>query len=270
MRIRYLQNTDEILENSALHVKTPQEYKGQWLAKYPHCRRVELEIGSGKGKFVGEMAAKYPETLYIGVEKFSTILARAVLTNEQNPDNLAPNLALVRSDALEMSEIIADGELDRIYLNFSDPWPKKRHTKNRLTSNRFLPLYAKWLKAGGELHFKTDNDALFEYSIESLQENGWTILFQTRNWHKCPEREGDVMTEYEIQFSARGKKINKLTAVPPSAGPAGETATSSEVPASGDETVTSNEAPAPVDETATSNEAPTTVGATPASGLEHE
>jgi len=216
MRIRYLQNTDEILENSKLTVHAPQEYKGQWLSKYPGCSRMELEIGSGKGKFVGEMAAKNPETLYIGVEKFSTILARAVLTNEQDPENLPENLALVRSDALEMSEIIADGELDRIYLNFSDPWPKKRHTKNRLTSNRFLPLYAKWLKAGGELHFKTDNDGLFEYSIESLTENGWTILFQTRDWHKCPEREGDVMTEYEIQFSARGKKINKLTAIPPS------------------------------------------------------
>lgn len=215
MRIRYLQNTDEILENSVLTVHEPQEYKGKWLEKYPHCHQIALEIGCGKGRFVGEMAAKYPETLHIGVEKFSTILARAVLTNEPDPEHVQNNLALVRYDALEMHEIIAEGELDRIYLNFSDPWPKKRHTKNRLTSNRFLPLYAKWLKAGGELHFKTDNDGLFEFSIESLQENGWTILFQTRDWHKCPEREGDIMTEYEIQFSARGKKINKLTAVPP-------------------------------------------------------
>ena len=215
MRIRYLQNTDEILENSVLTVREPQENKGKWLEKFPHCKGVALEIGSGKGKFVGEMAAKYPETLFIGVEKFSTILARAVLTNESDPDQILKNLALVRYDALEMNDVIGEGELDRIYLNFSDPWPKKRHTKNRLTSNRFLPLYQKWLKAGGELHFKTDNDGLFEYSLESLAENGWTILFQTRDWHKCPEREGDIMTEYEIQFSARGKKINKLTAIPP-------------------------------------------------------
>ncbi len=215
MRIRYLQNTDEILEKSALMVHNPEEYKGQWLSKYPQCEKVALEIGSGKGKFVGEMAKLYQDTVYIGVEKFSTILARAVLTNEQDPENLPANLALVRSDALEMDTMIGEGELSRIYLNFSDPWPKKRHAKNRLTSNRFLPLYAKWLNAGGELQFKTDNDALFEYSLESLAENGWTVLFQTRDWHQCPEQEGDVMTEYEIQFSSRGKNINKLTAIPP-------------------------------------------------------
>lgn len=214
MRIRYLQNTEEILKESVLTVQNPQAYKGHWLSRYPGCQRLEMEIGSGKGRFVGEMAVRYPQTLFIGVEKFSTILARAVLTNEQDAERLPQNLALVRSDALELSDVIGEGELDRLYLNFSDPWPKERHIKRRLTSHRFLPLYRQWLKPGGQLHFKTDNDALFAYSVESLQSNGWRLLFQTDDWHRCPEQAEDVMTEYEIQFSAMGKKIHKLTAVP--------------------------------------------------------
>ena len=212
MRIRYLSNTEEILKESRLLVREPEAMRGQWLSLCPEARQLALEIGCGKGRFIGEMARQHPGTLFLGVEKFSTILARSIMNHEAE-EPLLPNLRLIRSDALDLDGAFADGELDRIYLNFSDPWPKDRHAKRRLTSDRFLPLYARWLKKGGELHFKTDNDALFPWSVESLERNGWKILFQTDDWHACPEQAGDVMTEYEIQFSEAGKKIHKLTAV---------------------------------------------------------
>ena len=212
MRIRYLSNTEEILKASRLLVRSPEEMRGHWLTLCPEASRLAMEIGCGKGRFIGEMTFKDPQTLFLGVEKFSTILARSIMNNEAE-EPLRPNLRLIRADALDLDEAFADGELDRLYLNFSDPWPKDRHAKRRLTSDRFLPLYARWLKQGGELHFKTDNDALFPWSVESLRQNGWKIVFQTDDWHACPEQKADVMTEYEIQFSEAGKKIHKLTAV---------------------------------------------------------
>lgn len=214
MRIRYLPGTDDILDNSKLLVKEPEGYKGHWLEQYPGCSGMAIEIGSGRGRFIRDIAARDPEILYIGIEKFSTVLARAILNNEPEDGTLAPNLALVRRDALELDESFTEGELDRVYLNFSDPWPKDRHAKRRLTSERFLALYRKWLKPEGELHFKTDNDGLFAYSVETLKAEGWEILFQTDRWHQCPEFEGDIQTEYEMQFTAQGKHIHKLTARP--------------------------------------------------------
>ncbi len=213
MRIRYLSNTEEILKNSELLVADAEAVKGHWQTLCPQARILAMEIGCGKGRFVGEMARLHPEMLLIGVEKFSTILARTILNNESG-EVLPANLRLVRCDALDLDAYIGEGKLDRIYLNFSDPWPKDRHAKRRLTSDRFLPLYARWLKPGGELHFKTDNDALFAWSVESFRQNGWRILFQTDDWHSEPAQKADVMTEYEIQFSEMGKKIHKLTAVP--------------------------------------------------------
>lgn len=213
MRIRYLSNTEEILEASRLLIKDPAAVKGRLRDLYPQAQIVAMEIGCGKGRFVGEMARLHPEMLLIGVEKFSTILARTIMNNE-GEEPLPANLRLLRSDALDLDGAIGEGELDRIYLNFSDPWPKDRHAKRRLTSDRFLPLYARWLKEGGELHFKTDNDALFAWSVESLQKGGFRILYQTDDWHSQPEQSADIMTEYEIQFSEMGKKIHKLTAVP--------------------------------------------------------
>ncbi len=212
MRIRYLSNTENILAASRLLVRDPEAMRGQWRTLCPEAKALALEIGCGKGRFVREMAKLHADMLLLGVEKFSTILARAIMNNEED-ENIPANLRLIRSDALDLDEAFADGELDRIYLNFSDPWPKDRHAKRRLTSDRFLPLYARWLKPGGELHFKTDNDTLFAWSVESLRSGGWDLKLVTNDWHACPQQEGDVMTEYEIQFSEQGKKINKLTAV---------------------------------------------------------
>ena len=217
MRIRYLSNTEDILDASRLLVREPESRRGCWKDLYHEGKdvpaAVEMEIGCGKGKFVGEMAAKYPDRLFLGVEKFSTILARTIQNNEKDDEPLPRNLCLIRADALDLDPCFEDGELNRLYLNFSDPWPKDRHAKRRLTSDRFLPLYARWLKKGGELHFKTDNDVLFAWSKESFLSNGWQLIFTTDDWHACPESSQDVMTEYEIQFSEAGKKIHKLTAV---------------------------------------------------------
>ena len=211
MRIRYLNGTEEILDASRLLVKEPEQFAGRWHSLAPQTTETAMEIGCGKGRFVREMARRYPDVLFLGVEKFSTILARTILNNESD-ETLPSNLRLIRSDALDLDAAFADGELDRIYLNFSDPWPKDRHAKRRLTSDRFLPLYARWLKPDGELHFKTDNDALFAWSVESLKNHGWQIHLITDDWHSHPEQAEDVMTEYEIQFSEQGKKIHKLIA----------------------------------------------------------
>ena len=219
MRIRYLQNTDQILENSALLLRQPEHLKGQWKDLHPDADAIHLEIGCGKGHYIGEMSKKHPEILYLGVEKISTILARSILNIEGDvlhpeDERVIPyNLRLIRRDALELDACFEDHEIDRIYLNFPDPWPKDRHAKRRLTSDRFLPLYARWLAPGGQLHMKTDNTSLFRWSLEQLEAGGWQILFQSDDWHAEPESAEDVRTEYEIQFSSQGKKIHKLTAM---------------------------------------------------------
>lgn len=217
MRIRYLKNTPEILSASGLVAEDPCEYKGKWLEYFAQRtgRNVEtlcLEIGCGMGGFIRKAAYREPAAGWAGVERLSTILARAVRRLEENQPEPA-NLTLIRWDALELGEIFENGELDRIYLNFSDPWPKERHAKRRLTSERFLPLYASLLKPGGVLQMKTDNDSLFEYSLERLQTDGWTVIEQTRDLYKSALAETNIPTEYEEHFVSLGKKICCLQAV---------------------------------------------------------
>ncbi len=215
MRIRYLKNTDEILSNSPVVVHDAEMKKGQWKEYFQgsvasgHPKALYLEFGCGKGKFLREMAQRHPENAYIGVEKFSTILARAAMGVDVED---YPNLRLVRADVLEVDQIFAPGEADGIFLNFSDPWPKERHSKRRLTSSRFLALYERLLKPEGELEFKTDNDALFEFSMDSLRQSGWEILYAVDDLHSTPLAQGNIMTEYEEAFVAAGKAIHKLCA----------------------------------------------------------
>jgi len=218
MRIRYLKNTPEILEKAPLVVQQPVELKGRWrqhlaqqMGREPE--KIYLEIGCGMGGFVRGMARQHTADGFVGLEKFSTVLARAVGTVDPEVDT---NVALVRADAENLLDIFAPGEVDGIFLNFSDPWPKERHIKRRLTSGRFLPLYTQVLKKGGILRFKTDNQDLFEFSVESFEQNKWQIRRLTRDLHKKDEAmaEGNVMTEYEEKFTILGKKINCLEAEP--------------------------------------------------------
>lgn len=226
MRIRYLKRTEEVLGTSPWVVQTPEDHKGHW-HDIVAGGKVCLEIGCGKGKFISQMAKAHPKTLFIGDERVSTILARASLRAETESEGRGiealPNLRLIRVSAEELLDIFEPGEIDRIYLTFSDPWPKEKHAKRRLTSDRFLPIYEKLLREGGDLCFKTDNDALFAYSLESLPAAGWTILDRTDDLHG-PDKErlvADdpgilVTTEYEENFIRVRKNIHYLRAVPAS------------------------------------------------------
>lgn len=165
----------------------------------------------GKGRFLMDMAVLHPEINYIGIEMYDSVLLRAVQKREKLETELK-NLFFIRMDARQLPEVFAEGEVDRIYLNFSDPWPKDRHAKRRLTSDRFLAVYDKILQPDGIIEFKTDNQDLFRYSLESIPEAGWQVTSHTFDLHHSDMAEGNVMTEYETKFSAEGKPICKLTA----------------------------------------------------------
>lgn len=223
MRIRYKRNTPEILSASDYVVEEPKEIKGRWREIYGEeeslytKRRLELEIGCGRGRFLCDMAQLHPNTYFVGDERVQTILARASECIRLSLGEYEPlgNVRLIDSDAMELEEIFEKGEVDRIYLNFSDPWPKKRHIKRRLTSEKFLEVYSHVLKEEGDLCIKTDNDDLYAYSVETLMAQGWQILEQTDDLHRSEFKGGNVMTEYEKNFSSRGKNIHYLKAIPP-------------------------------------------------------
>jgi tRNA (guanine-N7-)-methyltransferase len=168
-----------------------------------------VEIGMGKGKFIMQLAAANPGINYIGIEKFSSVLLRAL---EKRKDTELKNLYFIRFDAEYLTEIFGKDEISRIYLNFSDPWPKDRHARRRLTSKEFLSRYEQCLKKEGEVIFKTDNRALFDFSIEEARLAGWELREVTYDLHHSEYLAGNVMTEYEERFSALGNPIHKLIA----------------------------------------------------------
>ncbi len=153
------------------------------------------------------MAEKNPEISFIGIEKFSSVLLRAL---QKRAAMDADNLFFLRFDAEGITEIFGPGEVDRIYLNFSDPWPKDRHWKRRLTSTEYLRRYDAVLAPEGTIEFKTDNEGLFDFSLESAKEAGWEILVQTRDLYRSEFAEGNVLTEYEDKFATLGKPIYKM------------------------------------------------------------
>ena len=163
----------------------------------------------GKGRFIMEMAAQNPQVNFIGIERYSSVLLRALQKREELE---LPNIYFMCVDAKELSEIFAPEEIEKIYLNFSDPWPKDRHAKRRLTSPEFMKVYDQVLKKDGTVEFKTDNQGLFEYSLEAIPEAGWKIEEYTKDLHHSPMADGNVMTEYEMKFSSMGNPICKLIA----------------------------------------------------------
>lgn len=209
MRLKNVPGSREEIADSAFTVKEPQAYKGKWSTLFARKQPLHVEIGMGKGKFLMQMAALHPENNYLGIEKYSSVLVRAVQKQEEYR---LPNLLLIRMDAEEITDVFERGEIDRIYLNFSDPWPKDRHAKRRLTSDRFLARYDIVLKPEGTIAFKTDNTALFDYSLESIAANGWKLLAVTRDLVHSEMAEGNVMTEYEERFVKMGTPICKLIA----------------------------------------------------------
>ncbi|MCD8011440.1 MAG: tRNA (guanosine(46)-N7)-methyltransferase TrmB [Lachnospiraceae bacterium] len=191
----------------------PEAYRGQGQSVFPEAQPLHVEIGMGKGKFLTEMAQTHPDVNYLGIEKFSSVLVRAV----QKQEVLAlPNLRLIRMDAENLLSVFAEGEVARIYLNFSDPWPKDRHVKRRLTSENFLRRYDVILAKEGRLEFKTDNRDLFDFSLDAIRDHGWRVLAVTYDLHHSELAEGNILTEYEERFSAQGNPICKLICAPES------------------------------------------------------
>jgi len=209
MRLKHVKGAEEAMLVSPYVLQDPALMRGKWRSELPKTSgRICVEIGMGKGQFLTTLAAQNPDNLYVGIEKYSSVMIRAVQKQEEL---LLTNLRLIRIDAEELCEIFEPGEIDIIYLNFSDPWPKDRHAKRRLTSPQFLERYAKVLTADGHIEFKTDNHDLFEYSVTSVEESGWKTLEITRDLHNDEKMNaGNVMTEYEERFSALGNPINKI------------------------------------------------------------
>ena len=208
MRIRNIKNKEQILLNSNYILKKyPQ--KGKWNTLFKNTNPICIEIGTGKCSFIYEMAKQNPNINYIGVEKIDTVLALGVKELEQKQK--LKNLFLINYDASKIDEIFQN-EIDRIYLNFSDPWPKARHEKRRLTNFRFLEKYDIITSGDSNITLKTDNQRLFEYSIISLSEFGYKINDISLDLHKRVDY-NNVMTEYEEKFSSKGNPIHKLIAV---------------------------------------------------------
>ena len=213
MRLRNITGSREAIAESPYVVQEAlqPECPGTWSKMFGNENPIHIEIGMGKGKFIHTMAREHPGINYVGIEKYSSVLLRALQKMEKEE---LPNLKFLRMDAEDIVKVFGPGEVDRIYLNFSDPWPKDRHAKRRLPSRQFLERYGQILKQDGQLEFKTDNRDLFAYSLESVEQSGWKLLGSTFDLHKDPElcRE-NVMTEYEQKFSGQGQTICKLTAV---------------------------------------------------------
>lgn len=220
MRLRNVKGARERIEDSTFAVNedsesTLMERKGKWNTYFGNDNPIHIEIGMGKGKFIMELAKQNPDINYIGIEKFSSVLIRAIELREAleaETGNAFPNLFLIRMDAENLEKIFDKDEISRIYLNFSDPWPKDRHAKRRLTSDRFLARYNNVLIPDGRIFFKTDNRDLFDYSLESVEASGWKLDKVTFDLHNSEYVEGNIMTEYETRFYNEGKPICRLEA----------------------------------------------------------
>lgn len=210
LRLRNVPGSREAIAESNLAINEPQVLKGKWNEEFGNNNPIRIEIGMGKGRFITQLALENPDINYVGIEKYSSVLIRAI---EKCQDIEVPNLRFIRMEAEYICDVFNKEEVDRIYLNFSDPWPKDRHAKRRLTSKQFFGRYDNILKKDGVVEFKTDNDLLFQFSLEQVPEAGWNLVAQTWDLHNDSEMvKGNVMTEYESKFSQMGNPIHKLVA----------------------------------------------------------
>lgn len=214
-RVRKQAGTDEALrEFEGFVVRDPMEYKGKWNSVFGNENPIRAEIGMGKGQFIRTMAAQNPDINYIGVEVVPEVVLTAIKRMERM-EGRPENLRIILYNAAQLQDMFADGELDRIYLNFSDPWPKFRHAKRRLTYHSFLNQYADVMKPDGEVHFKTDNQGLFEFSLNEFAAYDWKLKnIQLDLYRKLPE--DNIATEYETKFHKNGQPIYRLEAIKPS------------------------------------------------------
>ena len=214
MRLRNIPGADDVIMRHPVAIKQEKEYRGKWNQIFGNDNPIHIEIGMGKGQFILALAKRNPDINYIGIERYSSVLLRALEKFDTEEFCELKNIRFICMNAMELSEVFAFGEVKKIYLNFSDPWPKARHARRRLTSTRFFAQYEKVLVADGVVEFKTDNRLLFEFSLEQVGEAGWKLLGSTFDLHHDPAmNEGNIMTEYERNFSEKGVKINCLEAV---------------------------------------------------------
>lgn len=207
MRLRNIPGAREAIGVSEYVIPEESECAGKWGELFGNGQPLHIEIGTGKGRFITELAALHPEINYAGIEKYSSVLFRALHKMEENP---LPNILFIRMDAEHILRCFEKNEVERIYLNFSDPWPKERHAKRRLVSREFLDRYRVLLKSGGCLEFKTDNRNLFDFGVEQTEIARWEIMEITYDLHRDETMNaGNIMTEYEERFSAGGKPICK-------------------------------------------------------------
>ena len=210
MRLRNIPGADEVVANSSYCISEPMKLKGKYKTElFNNNNPIHIEIGMGKGQFIINLAKQNPDINYIGIERYTSVLLRAIQKIE---DEDIPNLRFICYDAAEILDIFSCHEVDRIYLNFSDPWPKDRHSKRRLTSSTFLNRYNSILALDGHIEFKTDNKDLFDFSVEEINNHPlWKIDAITYDLHNDSEMNiGNIMTEYEEKFSSIGNPIYKL------------------------------------------------------------
>ncbi|MFA9414426.1 MULTISPECIES: tRNA (guanosine(46)-N7)-methyltransferase TrmB [unclassified Streptococcus] len=209
MRVRNRKGAaDYLAANPQYVILNPEDSKGKWRQVFGNNHPIHIEVGSGKGRFITGMAAQNPDINYIGIDVQLSVLS---YTLDKVLESDLPNIKLLRVDGSSLTNYFEAGEIDLLYLNFSDPWPKTRHEKRRLTYRSFLETFEQILPPGGEIHFKTDNRGLFEYSLASMSQYGMVLNQVWLDLH-ASDYEGNVMTEYEEKFSKKGQVIYRLEA----------------------------------------------------------
>lgn len=214
MRLRNIPGADEKITSSLFCIQNPETHKGTWNQLFQNNHPIHIEIGMGKGRFLLQLAQKNAAINYIGIEKYTSVLLRAIQKLDKLPDHLIPeNIRFLCIDAENLTNLFSKGEISKIYLNFSDPWPKKKHAGRRLTSRNFLTQYDQILTKTGSLEFKTDNRLLFDFSLEELSAANWNLDACSYDLHHDPALNSEnIMTEYEEKFSSLGNSIYKLIA----------------------------------------------------------
>lgn len=213
MRLRNIPGADDTIRQHEIVIKECKEHRGTWNKVFENDNPLHIEIGMGKGQFILNLAKQNPNINYVGIERYSSVLLRALEKFDTEEFCELTNVRFICMDAMEIPEVFEKGEVEKIYLNFSDPWPKARHARRRLTSTVFFAQYDQILAKDGTVEFKTDNRPLFEFSLEQVQEAGWRLAGHTFDLHHDDKmNEGNVMTEYEEKFSSQGNPIHKLIA----------------------------------------------------------
>lgn len=209
MRLRNIPGSREVIGASKFVIHEMEETKGKWAQVFQNDHPIYIEVGMGKGRFITQLAIENPDKNFVGIEKYSSVLLRALEKREELPQ--LTNLYFLRMDAEDLEKVFAPGEVQGIYLNFSDPWPKDRHAKRRLPSKEYLGRYDRILVPEGKVEFKTDNKDLFEFALDQVKEANWKLEACTFDLHHDEEMvKGNIMTEYEQRFSSQGNPICKM------------------------------------------------------------